>query len=313
VHLWWLATHLWRTFPPLTAEHQQQTCTAMPRIEHAIDPFLLRIYGDFGIRWYSLAYIMGFLLVRWYLVRAARAGEVRNLNEEGVDNYVVYAFIAALLGARLFHVFVFELGRYGFDPVAWIAVWRGGLSFHGGLTGVAVATFLFCRRNQISFYGIADRAVIPIAITLGFGRIANFINAEMYGTLYSGPFCVDYSGNPYMASPPAGCRHPTQLYQMLKNWLLAAVLWGMLRRWRPPPGVVFWSFVGLYGFVRFFLMFVREEERVWMGLTQSQIFSGLMALLGAAMVAWLFFGRTETQAAPQPAPPPARRRRRRNG
>jgi phosphatidylglycerol---prolipoprotein diacylglyceryl transferase len=257
------------------------------QIEHAIDPFLIRFTGGFGIRWYSLAYILGLLLVRWYLMRAARAGEVRNLDEEGVDGYAFAAFLAALVGARLFHVFVFELGRYGFDPMAWIAVWRGGLSFHGGLTGVAVATYVFCRRHNVSFYGIADRAVIPIAVTLGFGRIANFINAEMYGTPYDGPFCIDYSNNPYMAAPPADCRHPVQLYQMLKNWGLAAALWVMLRRWRPPPGVVFWSFIGLYGFMRFFLMYIREEDRVWLGLTQSQIFSALMAIAGATMVAWL--------------------------
>jgi phosphatidylglycerol:prolipoprotein diacylglycerol transferase len=126
--------------------------------------------------------------------------------------------------------------------------------------------------------------VIPIAIALGFGRIANFINAEMYGTLYDGPFCVDYSRNSYLRRPPAGCRHPTQLYEMAKNWIIAAVLWALSRRWRPPPGVVFWSFVSLYGFVRFLLMYLRVEERIWLGLTQSQIFSGLMALVGCVMV-----------------------------
>jgi phosphatidylglycerol---prolipoprotein diacylglyceryl transferase len=256
-------------------------------IYHDFDPFIFRIHGEFGIRWYSLAYILGFLLVRWYLVRAARNGEVANLTEARVDSYVQWAFVAALLGARLFHVFVFEFGRYGFDPIAWIAVWRGGLSFHGGLTGVAIATFVFCRQHRISFYAVADRAVIPIALTLGFGRIANLINGEMYGTLYNGPFCIDYTRSRFLAFPPEGCRHPTQLYQMAKNWLLALVLLLMLRRWRPPEGVVFWSFVGLYGFIRFWLMFVREEERVWLGLTQSQIFSGLMALVGAAAIAWL--------------------------
>ena len=255
-----------------------------PRIYHELDPYLIRIYGDFGIRWYSLAYILGFVLVRWYLLKCARAGEVRNLSEERVDAYVIWAMAGALLGARLFHVFVFEFKDYGFDPFAWIAVWRGGLSFHGGLTGVVVATLLFCRKHEISFYDLADRAVIPVAIALGFGRIANFINAEMPGTLYSGPFCVDYTRNPHLPRPAQGCRHPTQLYEMFKNWVLALVLWFMLRRWQPPRGVVFWSFVGLYGLVRFALMFVRDEQRVWLGLTQSQIFSAVMALVGGIMV-----------------------------
>lgn len=194
-------------------------------IHHTFDPYLIRIYGEFGIRWYSLAYILGFFLVQWYLRRSARAGEIRNLDEDGVDSYVLWALVGALVGARFFHVFVFEFRDYGFDPLAWIAVWRGGLAFHGGLTGVAVVTLVFCRRNKVSFYAIADRAVIPVAIALGFGRIANFINAEMYGTLYNGPFCVDYSANPYMRAPPQGCRHPVQLYEMAKNWFLAAVLW----------------------------------------------------------------------------------------
>lgn len=258
-----------------------------PRIYHDFDPFIIHFWGNFGIRWYALAYILGFLLVRWYLIRAARNGEIRNLTPERVDDYVQWAFLGALLGARFFHVFVFEFRHYGFDPLAWVAVWRGGLSFHGGLTGVAVVTFLFCRRYQVSFHAIADRTVIPIALALGYGRIANLINGEMYGTLYDGPFCIDYSQSRFLARPPEGCRHPTQLYQLAKNWLLALTLWLMLRRWRPPEGVVFWSFVGLYGFVRFWLMFIREEERVWLGLTQSQIFSGLMAIVGTSVVVWL--------------------------
>jgi phosphatidylglycerol---prolipoprotein diacylglyceryl transferase len=285
----------------------------MQRIYHDYDPFLIRIYEGFGIRWYALAYILGFLLVRWYLVRAARNGEVRNLTEERVDDYVQWAFLAALLGARFFHVFVFEFSRYGFDPVAWIAVWRGGLSFHGGITGVAVATFLFCRKHAISFYAIADRTVIPIAIALAYGRIANFINGEMFGTRWDGPFCIDYSQSRFLARPPEGCRFPTQFVQTGKNLFLAASLWVMLRRWRPPEGVVFWSFVGLYGFIRFFLMYVREEERVWMGLTQSQIFSGMMAVAGLAMVMWLLARGTPAQtASPADSGQPNRSARRRN-
>ena len=259
----------------------------MPRIVHDLDPFLIRLYGDFGIRWYSLAYLLGFLLVRWYLVRAARAGELHNMDAAAVDDWVAWSFLGAIVGARFFHVFVFEFEQYYNRPAAWIAVWKGGLSFHGGLTGVALATWLFCRKRGARFYEIADRAVIPVAIALGFGRIANFVNAEMYGTLYNGPLCVDYTQNERLANPPAGCRHPTQFYQVAKNWLLAGLLWTMLRRWRPPAGVVFWSFIGLYGFLRFWLMYLRDETRVWAGLTQSQIFSGLMALTGAAIVAFL--------------------------
>lgn len=269
----------------------------MLQISHDIDPYLIRIYGDFGIRWYSLAYILGFVAVRWYLMRAARAGELTNVDEPGIDTWVSWSMLGALLGARFFHVFLFEFDQYYNRPEAWLAVWRGGLSFHGGLTGVMVATWLFCRHRGARFYELADRAVIPVCIALGFGRIANFINGEMFGTLYAGPFCIDYSTSSHLISPPEGCRHPVQFYQVVKNWSLAGALW-FLRRSSPSRGVVFWLFVGIYGFARFFLMYLRDEERVLAGLTQSQIFSGVMAFIGLSSAAYLIL---RSRSVPQTA------------
>jgi phosphatidylglycerol---prolipoprotein diacylglyceryl transferase len=255
------------------------------RIIHDIDPFLIRLVGDFGVRWYSLPYILGFGLTYLWLSRAIRRRELPTLKPEDLDTFLVYVVVGVLLGARAFHVFVFELGHYGFDPAAWIAVWRGGLSFHGGLVGAIIAIALFTRRHDLSIYDITDRVALPVAIGLGFGRIGNFINGEMPGTPYDGPFCVDYSQSRYLARPPEGCRHPTQLYEMAKNWVIAGILWTLGSRRTLRPGVITWTFIGLYGAIRFGLMFVREESRVWAGLTLSQIFSGLMALLAAAMLA----------------------------
>jgi phosphatidylglycerol---prolipoprotein diacylglyceryl transferase len=256
----------------------------MPRIYHDLDPFLWQITDTLGIRWYSMAYFLGFVVTRWYLGRAAARGEIRNMTKDRLDIWVFTSFLGALLGARFFHVFVFEFHRYGFDPSAWIAVWRGGLAYHGGLVGVALATYWFSRKYRVPFLRLADRAVIPIAIALGAGRIANFINAEMPGTLYHGPFCVDYSMNPHLRRPPEGCRHPTQLYEMAKNWVLAGFLFLQLRRFRPRDGIVFWSFIGLYGAIRFNLMYLRDEERILAGLTQSQIFSGGMAVMAVIAI-----------------------------
>jgi phosphatidylglycerol---prolipoprotein diacylglyceryl transferase len=255
------------------------------RIIHDFDPFIWRITGDFGIRWYSLPYILGFLLVHWRLSRAAERREIPGLDQDRLDRFILYALVAVLLGARFFHVFVFEFHRYGFDPYAWIAVWRGGLSFHGGFLGAILVTWLFGRAYGIPLAQLTDRMAVPVAITLGFGRIANFINAEMYGIPWDGPLCVDYSMNRFMAFPPEECRHPTQLYQMAKNWAIAGVVAWQWRRWRPRPGIVSWTFIGLYGGIRFLLMFLRQEELVWAGLTLSQIFSGLMALTAAVAIA----------------------------
>jgi phosphatidylglycerol---prolipoprotein diacylglyceryl transferase len=276
------------------------------RFIHNIDPFIFRIQGEFGVRWYSIPYIIGFVLAYRWLKTGSESGAVPRLSQEALDRFIIYAIVGVLLGARFFHVFVFELDRYGFDPLAWVAVWRGGLSFHGGLVGAVSAIVLFARRERIPVYAITDRLAVPVAIGLGFGRIGNFINAEMYGTLYDGLLCVDYSQNEYITRPIEGCRHPTQLYEMAKNWFIAGLLaWFTTRR--PRPGTLTWSFIGLYGLIRFFLMFVRDEARVIGPLTLSQVFSGLMAMLAAAALVWLF---SRPPAAPAPANTVPRRERR---
>jgi len=253
-------------------------------IIHNIDPFLLRLGDGFGIRWYSLPYMLGMLLVYLSFVRAVRQDRIRGLTEEISESFVLTAILAALLGARFFHVFVFEFDRYGFDPVAWISVWRGGLAFHGGLVGILLTVAWFSHKYGIRAYHLTDRLAVPVAVALGLGRVANFINAEMYGTPWEGPFCVDYSQSQYMARPPEGCRHPTQLYESAKNFGLAGALLLVRERIRPRPGVITWSFIGLYGWIRFSLMFIREEDQVWGTLTLSQIFSGAMGILGTIML-----------------------------
>jgi phosphatidylglycerol:prolipoprotein diacylglycerol transferase len=256
-------------------------------ILHNIDPFILRLGDGFGVRWYSFPYMLGMLFVYLSLRKAAREDRIPGMTEEIAENFVLAAILAALVGARFFHVFVFEFDRYGIDPLAWIAVWRGGLAFHGGLTGILLTVAWFSYRHGIRFYQLLDRIAIPVAVALALGRIANFINAEMYGTPYEGPFCVDYSQNQYMARPPEGCRHPTQLYESAKNFGVAGLLFFVRERLRPPPGVITWSFIGLYGWIRFGLMYLREEDTVWGNLTLSQVFSCLMGILGTAMLVLL--------------------------
>ena len=265
-------------------------------IVHNIDPFLLQFTEGFGIRWYSLPYMLGMLFVYLSLRNAARDKQIANLTEELAENFVLGAILCALIGARFFHVFVFEFSRYGIDPLAWVAVWRGGLAFHGGFVGVLIAVVWFSLRHDLRFYDLLDRIAIPVALALSLGRIANFINAEMYGTPYDGPFCIDYSQNEHMARPPADCRHATQLYESLKNVGIAGLLLMVRSRLRPPPGVITWTFVALYGCIRFGLMYLRDEETVWGSLTLSQIFSGLMGVLGVSMLLFLAATQGRTRA-----------------
>lgn len=260
----------------------------MDPIVHNISPFIFQIGDGFGVRWYSIPYLLGMLFVYLSLRKAATSNRIRNLTTEGAETFVLAAIFAALLGARFFHVFVFEFDRYGFDPVAWIAVWRGGLAFHGGLLGIVLATVWFSRKHDIPVYTLTDRIAAPVAVALGFGRIANFINAEMYGTPWDGPFCVDYSQNEHLVGLPDDCRHPTQLYESAKNFGMAGLLLVLRERVRSlPAGALTWLFVGLYGVIRFFLMYIREERIVWIDLTLSQIFSGAMGILGFGMLTWI--------------------------
>ncbi len=268
----------------------------MSPIVHNLDPFLVQFTEGFGIRWYSFPYMLGMLFVYLSLRRAAREGQVSNLTEEIAETFVLGAILCALIGARFFHVFVFEFSRYGVDPLAWIAVWRGGLAFHGGLVGVLLAVAWVSHRHDIQVYALIDCIAVPVALALSLGRIANFINAEMYGTPYDGPFCVDYSQNEYMARPPPECRHPTQLYESAKNLGIAGFLFLVRARLRPPPGVITWSFVALYGWIRFGIMYVRDEETIWAGLTLSQIFSGVMGVLGVSMLLFLLATRSRARA-----------------
>lgn len=276
------------------------------RILHDFDPFLWRISGAFGIRWYAVPYLLGWLLAWWVLGRAVGRGDIENLDRDALYSYLIVLYVAVLVGARFFHVFVFEFDAYGWDPLGWIAVWRGGMSFHGGLVGVALATWWFCRSYDVPLYSILDRLVIPTAFALGLGRIANFINGELYGTRWTGPLCVDYTQNPWLRDPPRGCRHPVQLYEAVKEWTVMGVLWLEARYVQPRPGALFWTFVAVYGLLRFPLMYLRVEPHVWAGLTLSQIFSGLQAVVAAGFLAWIYRDRlgAVAPAGGRPSGPP---------
>jgi phosphatidylglycerol:prolipoprotein diacylglycerol transferase len=260
------------------------------RIAHSLDPYLWRISESLGIRWFAIPALAGFLLSFLVLRRAVNRGELRRLSARSLEIYILALIAGVFLGARLFHVFLYQFGSFGLDPQAWIAFWRGGLSTQGGIVGGALATWVFCRRSGIAFYEITDRLAVILALALGFSKIGDFINGTGVGTPYEGPLCVDYSQSEFLSDPPVGCRHPTQLYEAVKDWLVFAVLLTLRRISSLPPGVVSWSFVFAYGLGRFPLMFLREESALLLGWSASSWLSGGMTVLGAAMLARLYGG-----------------------
>ena len=182
-----------------------------------IDPVLIGI-GPFAIRWYSLAYIAG-LLLGWLLLRRLAKRTPKVADEAAVDDFLVWATLGVILGGRLGYVVFYNFAYYFENPLGVFAVWRGGMSFHGGLIGVIVATLLFCRRRGIDLWPFADRVACVSPVGLFFGRMANFINGELMGRVTDVPWAMVF---PRGGPEP---RHPSQIYEALGE---GALLFGVL-------------------------------------------------------------------------------------
>ena len=160
---------------------------------HNINPVLLEI-GRFQIRYYGLLYAIGFIIAYFMISYLAKRKKLP-ITKDDVADFLLYEILGVVLGARLVYVFVYNPLFYLQNPFEIAAVWHGGLSFHGGLTGAIIALYLFCRRKNIEFYDLADIAVIPVALALALGRIGNFINAELYGRITNVQWCVYFTKN----------------------------------------------------------------------------------------------------------------------
>ena len=148
---------------------------------HNINPVLLDL-GPFQIRYYGLFYALGFVIAYFLISYLAKRKKI-NITKDDVADFLVYLIVGVVLGARLVYVFVYNPIFYLQNPFEIIAIWHGGLSFHGGFLGEIIATYIFCRRKKIEFYDVADIAVMPVALALDLGRLGNFMNAELYGRI----------------------------------------------------------------------------------------------------------------------------------
>lgn len=233
---------------------------------HNINPTILHIWGPFEIRYYGLVYVLGFLLV--YYILNKRRDELK-LTKAEVESLVLYIILGVVIGARLFEVFIWEHNYYLAHPLEIFAIWQGGMSLHGGIAGVLLAGYLFCKKKKLSLAKLADIVIIPAVFILAIGRIANFINAELVGTITNVPWCVVFPGYD-------GCRHPVQLYGALGRFILFGYLVALkkIKRWK--DGFLFWNFVLFMGIGRFFCDFLRDDPR-WLGLSMGQYLSLVMA------------------------------------
>jgi len=241
---------------------------------HSINPVLLSL-GPFQIRYYGLFWLIGFVMAYFLLIHLAKRKEL-SITKDDIADLLLYIILGTVLGARLFYILVYNLPFYLSNPFEMLAVWHGGLSFHGGLIGAVAAGFIYCRRKKISFYDIADIIVIPLALGLALGRIGNFINGELYGRITDIPWAVKF--------PDAeGFRHPSQIYASFKDLTIFFALWIMKDK-KLPKGFMFWAFVVMYSALRFMVEFFRQPDEqlgfILGPLTMGQILSILMFLIG---------------------------------
>lgn len=242
-----------------------------------INPVLLQL-GSFEIRYYGLFFVIGVLFSYWLLGKLVQERNI-DLGKEGVSVFMLYILVGVLIGSRLFSV-LSELPYYLANPLQIFMFWRGGLAFHGGLIGGAIATLRFIKKNKVTFYQLADIVMIPISAALALGRIGNFTNGEFYGTPTGLPWGVMFQG-------VESFRHPVQIYETFAMLIIFALLW-WLRNKKLPNGALFWTFITTYGVLRFWLEFYKDLPPLLFGFTWGQLFSIPMILLGSVMLAGLF-------------------------
>lgn len=258
----------------------------------AFDPVLVRL-GPFAIRWYALAYIAG-LVLGWRLLRRIVQTPPAVATPVQADDFLTWATLGVVLGGRIGYVLFYQPLFYLRHPAAALAVWQGGMSFHGGMLGVAIAIVWFCRHERISILGFADRIAVCAPIGLGLGRIANFINGELWGR--PAPDSLPWA----MIFPNGGPlpRHPSQIYEALLEGLVLFIAMYSLFRYdnlRARLGFLTGAFLAGYAVARIICEFFREPDPFLGYLLDGATMGQLLSLPLLAAGIWLM-----ARSRPQP-------------
>ena len=268
-------------------------------IYQSIDPVAFAI-GPFSVRWYGIAYVLGFVCAALVIWRVARRWRVR----VGVDELMtimICVILGVIIGGRLGYVLFYGDYDYLHDPLEILATNHGGMSFHGGLVGALLACIVAARLTHIPYLTLADLGCIGAPLGLLFGRCANFVNGELWGAPTDAPWGVVFGGAAGMMP-----RHPSQLYEaLLEGVVLFAVLFLLSRRRPPrPQGTFLGLFLVLYGCFRFLMEFVREPDvqlgYLWGGwLTMGQLLSVPLILVGIGVLVYAVVMKKPQQGLPE--------------
>jgi len=245
-----------------------------------IDPVFLSI-GPLQFRWYGLMYVLAFIAT-YFIIRSEVKRKQLPLTSDDVSDLVFYGALGVVLGGRIGYILFYNLPFYLANPLKLLAVWEGGMSFHGGFLGVVLAMLLYARRKQLPFLALMDMVALCAPVGLGLGRIGNFINAELYGRPTNMPWGMIFPGSDGLA------RHPSQLYEAFLEGLVLFFMVRFASRKSDASGVAAWTFVAGYGLFRFFVEFFRQPDAqigfFFQWFSMGQFLSLPMFLLGSYMV-----------------------------
>ncbi len=251
----------------------------------ALDSVAVRI-GPLAIRWYALSYIAG-LVIGWLYCRWLTRRPPQTLTTVQIDDFLLWATLGVVLGGRLGYIIFYNPIYFLQHPLQMLTVWHGGMSFHGGLIGVILAMILFTRNRGLPFFALADIVACATPIGLFLGRLANFVNGELFGRPTDLPWGMVFpNGGPLP-------RHPSQLYEaFLEGIVLFAVLFALARftAAKARLGVLSGAFLVGYGVCRIIAELFREPDPqlgfLFGGATMGQLLSVPMLILGALFILW---------------------------
>jgi len=250
-----------------------------------IDPVAISI-GPIEIRWYALSYLAGFLIGLYVIKKFIALYPSKYITKSMCDDLLTWVIIGVIVGGRLGYVIFYNAEYYLENPFDAIKIWQGGMAFHGGLMGVITAMIAFAWKHKMPFFALADRVAVVTPIGLFFGRIANFINGELFGRPTDAPW-----GMVFVEGDVA--RHPSQLYQAMTEGIVLFVILIILQRSkyvRDHYGIISGMFLSAYAFMRFFVEYTRQPDAqigfLTFGLSMGQLLCIPMFLAGLAIIAY---------------------------
>ena len=254
-------------------------------IQPSIDPIILS-FGFIDIRWYSLAYIVAFVLGS-VLIKQFNKKSYKLISNSEIDKFFIWAILGVIIGGRIGYVIFYQLDLFFVNPLYIFELWKGGMSFHGGLIGIVFSIYLFSKKYNINFFYLSDLVSIVAPIGLLLGRISNFINTELYGRITDFPFAIIY---PQIDNNP---RHPSQLYESFFEGLVIFIILFFYFYKNPKKysiGKISSLFLILYAVFRFFIEFLREPD-VHLGLYFNYISMGQILCIPVFLAGLIILNR----------------------